>query len=76
MAKKKIDPELSATANTLPYRLHFTYVIVFLCTLNVLISTNDFSSSPMNLTRPSENPTASIRPLFFLENGNHSMQVD
>lgn len=73
--RKNRDPAVSATTTVLPYLLHFTRIIGFLWTLKALIRVNFFSSSPTNLTIPSEKPTTSSLPLFFLENGSQSIQV-
>ena len=75
IAKKNKEPAESATTTMLPSLLHFTFVMFVLWTLNAFISANFLSYKPTKRTIPSEKPTASTLPLFFLEKGSQSMQV-
>jgi hypothetical protein len=59
---KNIDPDKSITANIVPSRLHLTFIILFLCTLNAFTSVMPLGSKNINLTIPSENPTTNILP--------------
>ena len=73
---KKIDPEISLIATTVPSLFDLILFTEFLCTLQAWTKVNLFAYRNKNLTIPSENPTAIILPEFFFENGNHSMHVD